>query len=82
MVFNRIFEYVKDTKFKIIYEENKVNIINYKQISDFTDKKIDILTDKYLINIVGTSLAINKMLSDELLINGNIEGIYFKKIDE
>ncbi len=81
-MFNRIFEYVKDTKFKIIYEENKVNIINYKQISDFTDKKIDILTDKYLINIVGTSLAINKMLSDELLINGNIEGIYFKKIDE
>lgn len=81
-MFNRIFEYVKDTKFKIIYEENKVNIINYKQISDFTDKKIDILSDKYLINIVGTSLAINKMLSDELLINGNIEGIYFKKIDE
>ena len=46
---------------------------------DFSDTKISIsyLDSKYII--VGTNLVISKMLEEEVLITGNIEGISFNK---
>ena len=70
-------DYVNDKKFSIIYKNNKLDIINYSKILDFSDTKISInyLDDIYIIN--GTNLVISKMMEEELLITGNIESISF-----
>ena len=55
------------------------NYINDKKFMDFSDTKISIsyLDSKYIIT--GTNLVISKMLEEEVLITGNIEGISFNK---
>ena len=70
-------DYVNDKKFSIIYKNNRLDIINYSKILDFSDTKISInyLDDIYIIN--GTNLVISKMMEEELLITGNIESISF-----
>ena len=71
--------YVNDKNFSIIYKNNRLDIINYSKILDFSDTKISInyLDDIYIIN--GTNLVISKMMEEELLITGNIESISFNK---
>lgn len=71
--------YVNDKNFSIIYKNNKLDIINYSKILDFSDTKISInyLDDIYII--IGTNLVISKMMEEELLITGNIESISFNK---
>ena len=70
-------DYVNDKNFSIIYKNNRLDIINYSKILDFSDTKISInyLDDIYIIN--GTNLVISKMMEEELLITGNIESISF-----
>ena len=72
-------DYVNDKNFSIIYKNNKLDIINYSKILDFSDTKISInyLYDIYII--IGTNLVISKMMEEELLITGNIESISFNK---
>lgn len=71
--------YVNDKNFSIIYKNNRLDIINYSKILDFSDTKISInyLDDIYII--IGTNLVISKMMEEELLITGNIESISFNK---
>ena len=69
--------YINDKKFSILYKNNKLDIINYTKIMDFSDTKISYLDSKYIIT--GTNLVISKMLEEEVLITGNIEGISFNK---
>lgn len=72
-------DYVNDKNFSIIYKNNRLDIINYSKILDFSDTKISInyLDDIYII--IGTNLVISKMMEEELLITGNIESISFNK---
>ena len=72
-------DYVNDKNFSIIYKNNRLDIINYSKILDFSDTKISV---NYLDNIyiiTGTNLVISKMMEEELLITGNIESISFNK---
>lgn len=70
-------DYVNDKNFSIIYKNNRLDIINYSKILDFSDTKISIsyFNNIYIIN--GTNLVISKMMEEELLITGNIESISF-----
>lgn len=72
-------DYVNDKNFSIIYKNNRLDIINYSKILDFSDTKISIsyFNNIYIIN--GTNLVISKMMEEELLITGNIESISFNK---
>lgn len=72
-------DYVNDKNFSIIYKNNRLDIINYSKILDFSDTKISIsyFNNIYIIN--GTNLVISKMMEEELLIIGNIESISFNK---
>ena len=60
-------------------ENNKLDIINYSKILDFSDTKISIsyFNNIYIIN--GSNLVISKMMEEELLSTGNIESISFNK---
>lgn len=72
---DRLDNYLTDKEYKIIYKKNYLDIINYIEVIDFTDKEIKIKYQEGTTKILGTHLVISKMLDEELLITGNIERI-------
>ena len=72
---NKLDRYLEDKNYEIIIKENKINIINFKEIIDFTVSKISLKCDNKIINIEGKNLIISKMLDDELLVTGTIYNI-------
>ena len=68
-------EFILESKLKVIYIDNKINIVNYKSVTGFDSNKIIIDCDTKLIIVSGNNLVISKLLLDELLISGNIEKI-------
>lgn len=69
---SKLDRYLEDKNYEIIIKENKVNIINFKEIIDFSINKISLRCDNKIINIEGKNLIISKMLDDEVLITGTI----------
>ena len=74
-MFKNLFNYIKDLNLKVIYSNNKLNIINYKKILIFNDDKIKIECPEKIITVLGNNLSIKKMYDDELLIEGNIKEV-------
>ena len=72
---SKLDRYLEDKNYEIILKENKVDIINFSEILDFSMNKISIKCDNKIINIEGKNLIISKMLDEELLITGNIYNI-------
>lgn len=73
---NRLNDYLNDHNFRItVYENNKVDIINYDDIKDFDINKVIIKSRDKNIIIEGLNLTINKMLDNEVLIEGLIASI-------
>lgn len=72
---NKLERYLENKNYEIIFKENKINIINFKEIIDFSINKISVKCDNKIINIEGRNLIISKMLDDELLITGDINNI-------
>ena len=70
-------EYVNDKKFSIIYKNNKLNIINYSEIIDFSSKLISVKYLDTVYHIEGDNLVISRMMENEILITGNINRIIF-----
>ncbi len=75
-VLNRLNEYLEDNEFRItIYEDKKVDIINYDKIIDFSLNTVIIEVSKKKVIIDGLNLTINKMLDNEVLITGLISSV-------
>ena len=74
-IINKLDRYLEDKNYEIIIKENKLNIINFKEIIDFSVSKISLRCDNKIINIEGKNLIISKMLDDELLVTGTIYNI-------
>ncbi len=73
---NRLNDYLNDREFKIIiYEDKKVDIINYDNIVDFNLNKVIIKVNDKKVIIEGLNLTINKMLDNEVLIIGLISNV-------
>ena len=72
---DRLDHYFTDREYKIIYKKNYLDIINYIEVVDFTDKEIKIKHQDGITKILGVHLVISKMLDDELIIIGNIDRI-------
>lgn len=70
--------FVMEEEFKITYLRNKLDIVNYADISHFDSNKIIINYHNGSVVISGKSLVVSRLLSDELLIEGNIEKIEFR----
>lgn len=71
-------KYILEDEFKIIYLSNKLNIVNYNDISHFDSNKIIINYDDGSVLINGKNLVVSKLVSDELLIEGSILKIEFR----
>ena len=69
--------FIKDDKFRInMYD--KVDIINYSEIVDFSSDKIVLKNFDRFIYVNGNNLVINKLLDTELLISGDISSLEFR----
>ena len=77
-VIRNLKDYVLDNKLKIVFLTNLVNIVNFDEIDHFDDNKIMVRYNNKIIVIKGTNLTISKLLDDELLVSGQIDGIEFK----
>jgi small GTP-binding protein len=67
--------YILDEEFKINIFKDKVNVVNYTDIINFTPKEVTIKYDGGLLLIIGNNLSISRLLIDEVLVTGNIEKI-------
>ncbi len=64
-------------KYEIIINNDNIHIINYRSILDIDNYLIKIKVLNKIINIQGDSLLIRKLNENELIIDGNIKGIFF-----
>ncbi len=76
-ILNKLDNYINDKNFSILYKYNKLDIINYSEILEFTSNIISIKYYDKIYNIRGNDLVITKMMDNEILISGNIENITF-----
>ena len=67
--------FILEDEFKIIYQNNKLGILNYSNITHFDNNKIMVNYKNGIIIISGSNLIVSKLLIDELLIEGSIEKI-------
>lgn len=72
---SKIDRYLEDKNYEIIIKENKVDIINFSEIIDFSSNNITLKCDNKIINVEGKNLIIAKMLDYELLITGIIYNV-------
>lgn len=77
-MFSKLRNYVKQDETKLYYIRNKLNIINYKNILVFENNKILVECLDNILEVKGEDLVINKLLNDELLIEGKIILISFR----
>jgi len=70
-----IVECIKDDELKINVYKDKVNIINYDEVIDFSDDKITMKAKNTLILVLGEQLIISKLFDNEILILGKISSV-------
>lgn len=71
-------DYVNDKKYSMIYKDNKLNIINYSEIIDFSSTLISVRHEDEVYHIEGSNLVISRMMDNEILITGDINEISFR----
>ncbi len=69
-VFNQIRNYIEDHEFHLDIYENKIHIINYQKIISLQTEKIIVLVPSKKIIMTGQNFSLNKLLDDEVLIEG------------
>ena len=72
---SKLDRFLENQNYEIIIKENKVNIINFKEIIDFSVNRISLRCDNKIINIEGKNLIISKLLDEEVLITGIISNV-------
>ncbi len=77
-LFNGIRSYIQESDTKITIINNKINIINYKDIISFDSNIVIIKLDKKNIIIKGEDLVVSKLMNDEVLITGVFKNIEFR----
>lgn len=74
-ILNKLDRIITDKSYKIIIKENNINIINYKEIKDFSNNKVIITNYNGTTSILGENLVVSKMQDNEVLITGKIKTI-------
>ena len=71
----KISNYVNDKEFRLTLYNDKIHIINYKQIISLENNYLSILCLNKKILVTGNNLILSKILDNELLIKGTINNI-------
>ena len=77
-LFDKLDRYLVDNSNKVTIEKDRVHIINYIEIVDFSRDKVIVKYSDGLIILIGHDLVVSKMLDDELLIMGKLFSIEYK----
>lgn len=72
---NSFRSYLLDEEFKITMIENKIDVVNYDSIGHFDSSKVMIHYNNKILIIKGKNLVVSRLLSDEVLVTGEIKGI-------
>ena len=75
---NGIRSYILDDPLKPTIVKNKINIVNYVDIGNFTSDKIIVKTNYKNIIIKGKDLVVSKLMNNEILITGQFDDIEFR----
>ena len=76
----KVDRFLNDREFRFTIYENKIHIINFKQIMTLEENKVSFKSNKKTIHITGNNLVVRKLLEEEMLITGKITKI--EVIDE
>lgn len=79
---NYIKDYIRQIEFKITLRNNIIDIENYTELGNISDKEIIIFNERKKIIIKGKGLSIAKMYNNEILITGNYNNIIFEGFNE
>lgn len=74
----RLTDYVLEKEFELRFFNNKLNIVNYMEIANFSNDAITIKYNKGMVLIKGKNLVVSRLMNDEILISGNINAIEFE----
>lgn len=77
MIFDRLKDYIDPNDLEIHIYKKGIYVVNYSIISNFTDTKIEIKSNK-IISIIGNNLVITKLEKDELFISGDIKELLLR----
>ena len=72
---NKLRSYLLDDEFKMIIQNDRININNYEKIDYLDLDKIIVKHDNKKTIIKGNNLRVTKLLNDEILIKGIIKNI-------
>lgn len=77
-IIDKLDRYLNENEYKLILDNNRLNIVNYEEIIDFSLSNIKVKLKDKIVSIEGGNLVINKMVDNEILITGNISNISIK----
>lgn len=77
-IINGIRSYILDSDLKITIVNNKINIVNYKDIGHFDSNKIVVKIDGGEVIVKGSELVVSKLMHSEILITGDFNNIEFR----
>ena len=77
-LFSYLDRYLVDNEYKIVITNGYLNIVNYLEIIDFSNKEISVKHKDGITVIKGDDLVVSKMQDEELLIKGDIKSILCK----
>lgn len=77
-IINGIRSYILDSELKITIVNNKINIVNYKDIGHFDSNKIVVKVERGELVVKGNDLVVSKLMNSEILITGNFSNIEFR----
>ena len=72
---DRLNNYIDDKKFKLIYEDNLIDIINYTRLITMENNYVSLYINNKKIIIKGKELILKKLLDNELLLNGEVTSL-------
>lgn len=72
---DRLSNYIYDKEMSIHIYSNRINIVNYNEISHFSTTKIIVTYNDGTIIIIGKNLVVSKLLDNEILISGEMKHI-------
>ena len=75
-------DYIRQIEFKITLKNNIIDIENYTDLGNISDKEIIVFSENKKIIIKGRNLSISKLLNSEILITGNYNNIIFEGLNE
>ena len=67
--------YILEEEFTFSVYNNKIDVLNYDSIGHFDSNKVIIRYNKGTLVITGDNLVVSKLMSDEVLVLGNIKNI-------